>query len=67
MKEQQLKIEGMTCEHCVKAVASAIEEAGGHGRVSLAEKSAIVTYDESQSNIEKISKAIEEEGYKVLA
>lgn len=60
-----IQIEGMTCNHCVHAVKSALEELEGisHADVSLDEKSATVTYDPDWIGAEEIMDVIEEEGY----
>lgn len=60
-----IQIEGMTCDHCVHAVKSALEELEGisHADVSLDEKSATVTYDPDWIGTEEIMDVIEEEGY----
>ncbi|MFC5451331.1 copper ion binding protein [Paenibacillus aestuarii] len=61
-----LKVEGMTCNHCVSAVEKAVKEAGANGKVSLASKQVEVQYDESKVTVEAIKEAIEEQGYDVV-
>ena len=64
-KTVTVKIEGMSCDHCVYAVQSALEESDGISgvTVSLDEETAIVTYDPDWISTEKITDIIEEEGY----
>lgn len=59
----ELKIDGMTCGHCVKAVTQALNEVPGVERVvevSLERGSAQV---EGHADTSKLIEAIEEEGY----
>jgi copper chaperone len=60
-----LRIEGMTCEHCVRAVTRALEGTDGVSRakVDLQEGSARVEYDESRTSPQQLAKAVMEEGY----
>lgn len=59
----QLKIEGMTCDHCVHAVTTALKDVPGvsDARVSLAEKSAVI--DGDAIDVQKAIAAVVEEGY----
>ena len=61
----QFKVEGMTCGHCVKSVARAVEsvEPGAKVDIDLASGQVNVASDKAQA----ISAAIEEAGYKVLS
>lgn len=58
-----LKITGMTCDHCVKAITNAVQDVEGvaSAKVSLASNSAVVEGD--RLDVKKIIAAIEEEGY----
>lgn len=60
-----VKIEGMTCNHCVHAVQSALEEIDGISKavVSLEKKSAVVSCDPDRITTDQIVDIIEEEGY----
>ncbi|WP_138495109.1 copper chaperone CopZ [Paenibacillus pinistramenti] len=60
-----LNVEGMSCNHCVKAVEGAVQEAGAAGKVDLAAKKVEVTFDESKVALEAIKEAIEDQGYDV--
>lgn len=59
----QLNVEGMTCEHCVKAVQGALERLPGVDRaeVDLAAGSATV---EGAADVQVMLRAVEEEGYR---
>ena len=61
-----LNVDGMSCEHCVKAVKDAAESVDGvmGATVSLEKKTAEIEHGEDVS-IELIIQAIEEEGYEV--
>ncbi|WP_124728174.1 copper ion binding protein [Staphylospora marina] len=65
MKTVELKVEGMSCGHCVKAVESALERIGAEGTVDLAGKTVTVRFDENRLSLEKIREAIEDQGYDV--
>ncbi|RMG57814.1 MAG: heavy-metal-associated domain-containing protein [Deltaproteobacteria bacterium] len=58
----KVKIEGMTCQHCVNAVTKALKSLPGvvSVRVSLEEKQAVI---EGNPDPEKVLEAIREEGY----
>ncbi len=59
-----LKIEGMTCDHCVHSVQQALSSLPGviRARVSLAQKEALVE-SEGPLDLSAAIKAVEEEGY----
>lgn len=59
----QLKVTGMTCDHCVNAVTGALKEVEGvtDATVSLSENSATVSG--SSIDVAKLIEAIDEEGY----
>lgn len=60
-----LKVEGMSCGHCVSAVEGAVKELGAEGKADLANKTVAVHYDESRVTLEAIKEAIEDQGYDV--
>ncbi|WP_223068024.1 copper ion binding protein [Paenibacillus caui] len=66
MKTVTLQVEGMSCNHCVKAVEGAVQEAGGTGKVNLQAKMVEVTFDESKLGLDAIKEAIEDQGYDVV-
>ena len=60
----KLKIEGMSCEHCVRAVSGALQEVPGVDsvvEVSLGRGEAII---EGSAETASLIAAIEEEGYR---
>ncbi len=62
-----LNIEGMSCGHCVKHVATALEELSGveNVTVSLEEKTATVAHTDAVT-LEQMKSAVEEAGYQVV-
>jgi len=67
MKEIELKILGMTCEHCVRTVKNALHSVGGVSEVdiSLHEQRARVKTEDHVS-FESLKSAVESWGYKVV-
>lgn len=61
-----LKIDGMSCGHCVAAVDQAVAGVAGVSDKKVEIGSATVTYDETVTTPEKIKAAITEEGYEVV-
>jgi copper chaperone len=63
----KLAITGMTCDHCVHAVTTAVEDIEGvqAAKVELATNSAVVTGE--KLDLDKILAAIVEEGYEATA
>ncbi len=64
MKEETLKIEGMTCGHCVMAVKKELQKLDLNIKDVQIGK-ATVEYDETKVNKKEIEDAVEEAGYKV--
>ena len=69
MEKRVLTVEGMSCEHCVKAVTNALGGIAGVADVvvSLKDKTASFSYDPAQTPLETIKTAITDEGYFVAA
>lgn len=63
-----IKVEGMSCEHCVRAVTGALSALPGVSEVSVDLKAGLVTvgHDETQSPADKLKSEIEEQGYDVV-
>jgi copper ion binding protein len=61
-----LKIEGMSCEHCVKHVTEALQGIAGvsSASVSLKEKNAVVEHGDSVG-LDALKTAVEEAGYEL--
>ncbi len=68
MAISKLKIQGMTCNHCVIRVAKALKSIPGvqDARVDLQKGEAVVTYDDAKVTPEKLSFAVVDAGYKVM-
>lgn len=60
MKKTRLKIEGMSCQHCVNSVKRTLESLNGveHVDVSLEKNEANVEYDEQKTNPDMLVKSI---------
>jgi len=65
MKTTRLKVTGMTCGHCVRAVEKALRNQPGvrNATVDLGAGAAEVEYDESAVAPEQLIAAVGEEGY----
>jgi copper chaperone len=63
MEHLSLTIEGMTCEHCLRAVRGRLEQTPGVkvGDVSIG--SATLDFDPSRTSVDEIEEAIADEGY----
>lgn len=66
MAEAKIKIEGMSCQHCVMAVKKALGGVPGILESDVQIGSAVVKYDESKTKKEDIETKIENAGYKVV-
>ncbi|GLI04095.1 MULTISPECIES: copper ion binding protein [Paenibacillus] len=66
MQTITLKVEGMSCNHCVNSIEGALKNIGATGKVDLAAKSVQVQYEESKTNPDAIKAAIEDQGYDVV-
>ena len=60
----EFEIEGMSCDHCVKAVKQAIERVAGVTLVSVEVGKAVVTSD-APIRLDDVATAVAEEGYRV--
>jgi copper chaperone len=65
MEKQTLKVGGMSCEHCVRAVSGAVGGLAGVANVSVDLKGGTVTfhYDPAQTPLTAIKAAIVDAGY----
>ena len=67
MKNVTLKVEGMSCGHCVSSVEGALNKLGvSSAKVDLGSKSVSVEYDEAKVTVEAMKEAIEDQGYDVV-
>ncbi len=63
MKELIMKIEGMTCGHCVGQVTRALTQLDGVEVTTVKVGEALMTYDEQQIAPIEIALAVQEAGY----
>ena len=63
MESVHLKIEGMTCQHCVRAVDGRLRRTPGVEVESVAIGSADLRFDPASTNVEEIAEVIADEGY----
>jgi copper chaperone len=63
MESLKVKVEGMSCAHCVKAIENSLSHIGVEGKVDLNNKIVDVKYDEKKQNIIEIKEAIKNLGY----
>jgi Cu+-exporting ATPase len=68
MPEKNLKIEGMTCAACAKAVERAVKKLEGvnEANVNFATEKLNISYDSSKLRTGDIKKAVEKAGYKPI-
>ena len=67
MERVTMKIDGMTCGHCVARVTKALKGLDGVKVEQLSVGSATVAFDPNATSEEKIAQAIEDQGYAVAA
>jgi copper chaperone CopZ len=67
MAETTIKIEGMSCMHCVASVKKSLEGLSGVREANVEVGTAKVTYDEAKVRHEDLVSAIKKAGYKVAA
>ncbi len=68
MQSTLLRVDGMSCEHCVKAITKAVGALPGVEKVSvdLQKKQVCVEHNLDLSPVDKIKAEIEEQGYDVI-
>ena len=67
MEPLRLTIEGMTCEHCVRAVDGRLRKTPGVVVEHVAIGSADIRYDPARTNPDELSEIIADEGYTAFA
>lgn len=67
MMKSILHVDGMSCEHCVRAITKAVGALSGVSNVTVAlkEKTVTVEHDEALA-LDQIRHEIEEQGYDVI-
>lgn len=66
MSNVKLKVEGMSCGHCVNSIEGALKKIGATAKVDLNAKSVSVDFDEAKLSLAAIKETIEEQGYDVV-
>ena len=66
--QKVLKVEGMTCQHCIQTVTETVGKMTGVEKVgvSLGQKEVTIDFDELQTQTEEISAQIIEAGFEVI-
>lgn len=67
MTKLTLKVEGMSCQHCVNSIEGALQAIGANGKVNLAAETVEVGWTDNQISLEAVKESIEEQGYEVVA
>jgi copper chaperone len=63
METIHLTIEGMTCQHCVRAVDGRLRKTPGVEVTEVTIGSADLRFDPARTNVDDIAEAIADEGY----
>lgn len=63
MEHLSLTIEGMTCEHCVRAVRGRLEHTAGVKVGDVTVGAVTLDYDPNATSIDEIEEVIADEGY----
>jgi copper chaperone len=68
MERIVMKVDGMSCEHCVKAITETLDALPGVNevKVSLEAKTVAFTWQDGGTPMEEIVAAIEDQGYDVV-
>lgn len=67
MEKSILKVDGMSCEHCIKAITNAVGALPSVSNVSVDLKAKTVTVEHGQAlSLDKIKYEIEEQGYDII-
>ena len=67
MTQESLKVEGMTCQHCVETITEALGTIVGTNKVAvdLDKKEVQIDYNEEETNLKDISDKIVEMGFEL--
>lgn len=66
MKKEEIKIEGMSCGHCVMSVKKELSKIEGLKIDSVEIGRAVVEYDETKISDNIIREAVEDAGYSII-
>lgn len=69
MEKTKLKIDGMSCQHCVKTVTEVLTEFPGvqRAKVNLRKAEAVVRFDASRVTTKDLAEAIAAVGFEVIS
>ncbi|QHZ45589.1 MULTISPECIES: copper chaperone CopZ [Bacillus] len=69
MEQKTLKVEGMSCNHCVQAVEGSVGELGGVEavKVDLGAGTVEISFDSEKVSLKEIVDTIEDQGYDVAS
>lgn len=67
MERVTMKIDGMSCGHCVSQVTKALKEVDGLEVEQVTVGTATVSFNPASTSKERITQAIEDQGYAVAA
>ncbi len=65
MAEAKIKIDGMSCQHCVQAVKKALCAVTGVDSTDVEIGSATIRYDDTKATRKDLEAAVEEAGFSV--
>ena len=67
MQQETIKVEGMTCQHCVQIITDALNNITGLNTVNvdLVKKEVRVKFNENETKLKKISDKIIEVGFEL--
>ena len=67
MRQETIKVEGMTCQHCVETITDALNNITGLNTVNvdLVKKEVSVIFNENETELKKISDKIIEVGFEL--
>ena len=67
MRQETVKVEGMTCQHCVQIITDALKNITGLNTVNvdLVKKEVGVEFNENETKLRKISAKIIEVGFEL--
>ena len=67
MTQESLKVEGMTCQHCVETITEVLGTIVGTNKITvdLDKKEVKIDYNEEETNLKEISVKIVEAGFEL--
>ena len=67
MRQETIKVEGMTCQHCVQTITEALNDITGLNTVNvdLVNKEVSVKFNENETKLKKIFDKIIEVGFEL--